>query len=336
MNITASAPGKLLLLGEYAVLEGAPALVTAVDRRARVSIHLAADQHWRLSAPQLGLNNYALDKNGAIPATASADTGKALKLFAAVLQTVTLNARPLPALDITIDTAEFFHGDQKLGIGSSAAVAVALTSALMAVLEKTPDNATLFDLAATAHRQAQGGVGSNVDIAASVYGGNLIYRIGMLPETVALPENLHILPIFTGKPASTPNLVAAVYRLRNDDPTRFKQRMQTMHDLAQTGCQTCRSGDAGAFIRIAADYHRAMLQLGAAASVDIVSAAHTQLHQIAAKNGAVYKPSGAGGGDIGLLFHNLREQAKPLAASISQAGFDPLAMTLCASGTQVM
>jgi phosphomevalonate kinase len=34
----ASAPGKLILTGEYAVLFGAPALVMAVDRRATVQI----------------------------------------------------------------------------------------------------------------------------------------------------------------------------------------------------------------------------------------------------------------------------------------------------------
>ena len=35
-RVTASAPGKLFLAGEYAVLAGAPALVAAVDRRAHV------------------------------------------------------------------------------------------------------------------------------------------------------------------------------------------------------------------------------------------------------------------------------------------------------------
>jgi phosphomevalonate kinase len=32
MRITASAPGKLVLSGEYAVLDGAPAICVAVDR----------------------------------------------------------------------------------------------------------------------------------------------------------------------------------------------------------------------------------------------------------------------------------------------------------------
>ena len=36
-RVGASAPGKALLCGEYAVLEGAPAVVAAVDRRVTVS-----------------------------------------------------------------------------------------------------------------------------------------------------------------------------------------------------------------------------------------------------------------------------------------------------------
>src|SRR5690606_42155959 len=34
----ASAPGKAVLIGEYAVLEGAPAVAMALDRRARVGL----------------------------------------------------------------------------------------------------------------------------------------------------------------------------------------------------------------------------------------------------------------------------------------------------------
>ena len=38
MKISATAPGKLVLLGEYAVLENSPAIVTAVNRRATITI----------------------------------------------------------------------------------------------------------------------------------------------------------------------------------------------------------------------------------------------------------------------------------------------------------
>ena len=37
MRVRATAPGKLVVLGEYAVLTGAPALVLAVDRQCQVA-----------------------------------------------------------------------------------------------------------------------------------------------------------------------------------------------------------------------------------------------------------------------------------------------------------
>ncbi len=38
MAVFAEAPGKLVILGEYAVLTGAPALVLAIDRYCRAEI----------------------------------------------------------------------------------------------------------------------------------------------------------------------------------------------------------------------------------------------------------------------------------------------------------
>ena len=51
--IETSAPGKLVLLGEYSVLFGAPAIVAAVDRRAIVRLEGSAGDAWKVSAPGL-------------------------------------------------------------------------------------------------------------------------------------------------------------------------------------------------------------------------------------------------------------------------------------------
>ena len=51
MIVTATAPGKLVLLGEYAVLEGAPALVMAIDRRAEVRLETRTQAPCMLRAP---------------------------------------------------------------------------------------------------------------------------------------------------------------------------------------------------------------------------------------------------------------------------------------------
>ena len=60
MRATASAPGKLILLGEYAVLEGAPALVAAVEQRAEVSVELCVGEGICVDAPDIGVRRAEL------------------------------------------------------------------------------------------------------------------------------------------------------------------------------------------------------------------------------------------------------------------------------------
>lgn len=122
----ASAPGKLVLLGDYAVLAGGPALVAAVDRRA------------------VGATG------GPIPPSAVVE---------AVLARAKLEGgRPeLPEIDTRAFLDE--HG-QKLGLGSSAAVAV-----VTAALSLGRDDERILRVALEGHRDAAGGVGSGVDVA---------------------------------------------------------------------------------------------------------------------------------------------------------------------------
>ena len=50
-TVVASAPGKAVLCGEYAVLDGAPAVCMALDRRARVTVTPFEGDWNRVSAP---------------------------------------------------------------------------------------------------------------------------------------------------------------------------------------------------------------------------------------------------------------------------------------------
>ena len=50
MSFVATAPAKLVFLGEYAVLEGAPALVAAVDRSVRVTVAPAEEDRWSFTS----------------------------------------------------------------------------------------------------------------------------------------------------------------------------------------------------------------------------------------------------------------------------------------------
>jgi phosphomevalonate kinase len=163
----ATAPGKLILTGEYAVLEGAPALVVAVSRRVVAT---------RRTAPR-GSSPFLIAVADEIAAKYGTD-----------------HPATRAAMEIVVDSTAFYQGTAKLGLGSSAAVTVAATAlALAADHESIPviDKVEVLAIATAAHARAQGergARGSGADIAAAVFGGVLAFQ-RTSPDQVAWPRD---------------------------------------------------------------------------------------------------------------------------------------------------
>lgn len=302
-EVTYSAPGKLFLLGEYAVLEGAPALLAAVDRRARVRARPA--QAWHLHTR---------------PALSNAGMG-GRAVFVAVRSAVVARG-DLPPQDVVIATEDFFGAGGKLGLGASAAVAAALTGALADAAGLRYTTAELRDLAIAAHREAQGGAGSGADVAVAVHGGVIAFAAGGAPEPLAWPEGLHAAAVVTGSGADTRRLVGTVRALAVADPERYRAVMRPLEEAAARGRDAWAAGDAAGFLGVADAYRGSLAALGEAAGAGIVLPAHERLAALAAGAGAVFKPSGAGGGDLGLLFADSATALARAREAVTGAGFE--------------
>ena len=111
----ARAPGKVVALGEYAVLDGAPAVVLALDRYVEAAIGPSADGACRLTtrAAEVVERQFA-------PGEASG---------APLIDLVAAAVEPPLAWVATIDSQALFSGSSKLGLGSSAAVLCAWAGA---------------------------------------------------------------------------------------------------------------------------------------------------------------------------------------------------------------
>ncbi len=365
-TIHTSAPGKLFLLGEYAVLEGAPALLTAVDRRVRVTLAQTNAAHWRLTAPGLGIDNLQLEHDGALPLGLDPATRRALELYDAVRHTVADaagagtrshgHAHAGPAHSIIIDSGDLSMDGYKLGLGGSAAVAVALTAALtQAYAPNTPtttgtstdtstdsevdaalDTAAVFRLALAGHRLAQGARGSGGDVAAAVTGGLLSYR----PQTSAAPPHfatslrwpadLTLMVVVTGSGSSTPELVGRVAAFARADPHTYRSDLARLSQLSEQAVGALKTADS--FLALASSYFDALVTLDAHAQAGIISDRHQQLHALAARHGGVFKSSGAGGGDVGLAFARSGEPARQLARALRNAHARIVPLTIGAEG----
>ncbi|WP_353215304.1 mevalonate kinase family protein [Salinisphaera hydrothermalis] len=329
--IVASAPGKLFLIGEYAVLEGAPAILTAVDRRARVTLTDSADEYWHLTAPNLDIDGLALGVDGRGPAEIDASLADRLRVYRAVLARVVAHIdTPLPPLNVHIDTIDFARDGHKLGLGSSAAVAAALSRALLARAGVEVGHAELAELAIAAHRDAQNGTGSGGDVATAVYGGIIGYTRDTAPTPLAWPPGLSGLVVVTGTGASTTDLVGRVYEYGKREPAGFASDIGRLAALAENAAEDL--GQAVRFVRLAREFFEALIALDHHAKAGIVSERHHELHATAARHGAVFKSSGAGGGDVGLLFTTPNVDETALRREFDAAGADIIDLGFAAPG----
>lgn len=325
--IVARAPGKLVALGEYAVLDGAPALVLALDRYAEATIAASADGvcHLETRAPLPVERRFA-------PGTASG---------AGLVDLVAATASPPLAWQATLDSSAFFVGPAKLGLGSSAAVLCAWAGAFAAFARAAgrdlpaPALPALIDL----HRAFQGGRGSGLDVAASLTGGAITFsldssglaRIG----SVRLPNSVGFAGIFTGRSASTPELVAHYRAWRRDHPEQAASLYRRLAAVAELGCAAARGDDPDAFVESIADYGRVLQNLGEAIGAEIVTAEHRQIGDHARRFGVAYKVSGAGGGDLGLACAVDREALAAFTKSVTDRGFNVINVSLAEHGLVV-
>ena len=257
-----SAPGKMVLLGDYAVLEGGLALVAAVDRRA-------------------------------VGQRVPKGEGQSSEVVEAVLDQIS-PPQVMPD-EIMIDTGGFMDPERgKLGVGSSAAVAV-VTAALGT---GRGDESTLA-VAIDGHRAANDGRGSGIDVAASFHGGVIATR-KQPSEVTPCPSQLrglHVSVLYAGKPASTKSLVGQCQASK-----KWTEWVNVLTPLAEQGVDAWFKQDGGRFLAIAAKYGRAMAQMGRDADAPVVTDTIQAIMDAAARRGAAAKPSGAGGGDIVVVF----------------------------------
>jgi phosphomevalonate kinase len=346
VRVSCSAPGKLVLLGEYAVVYGHPAVVAAVDRRAHV--RLVEPSGGRCSVAARGLAAAAFFRLGAKGALAWEDPAARLSLVERLLAAMTaqgsLDAPPAPFAAV-LDTRPFFTAGAppaKLGLGSSAALTVALASALQRWAGASAPTSRLARLGplVALHRELQGGRGSGIDVASALLGGVLEYRLAGTGEPccagrLSLPSDLRLLAIWTGRPADTRAYLAHMEKRLASDGEAVVPVLEELGGISRAGVEALRSGGGAGWLAAVDAYVDALEGLGRVAGLDIVSEEHRRIRRLVAAHDGRYKPSGAGGGDVGVAFLPGPDAARAAAAAASRAGFTPLALAVTPTGLRL-
>ncbi len=310
----ATAPGKMMVCGEYAVLHRAPSVVVAVDRRAEVTLARSVPLDRESSGVRFP------------EALASFRCGE--EVFGS----------PPPGMKLGVDVSSLRRGEHKLGLGSSAASAAAAAGLACAASGNAIEDriADVLNVAMEGHRRVSPS-GSGADVAAAVLGGfvrfqRLAESVDAQPADVA--EGMFWSVIWTGEPASTRGLVAKVNEFRERDPSGHARIMAELTESSHQFCHALSTSCQDTIDAIAA-YHEGMKTLGELAGAPIVEYKLDRVAHLAERFGGSSKPSGAGGGDVALALFLDAESRDAFEESCATKDLTPVSLKLGEPGVRI-
>ena len=324
-EIGVSIPGKIVISGEYAVLDGALAILTTLNQKVNIKIQESDKNHnVYLTSALEGIFPFTIDDDANI-IWLEADPGT----YGLLLQHAFKILKPMikEKLSIIVDSSEFFRTTKdgtaiKLGIGSSAAVSVGITQALFQYQEIVSSPGNLLTQANIIHQTLQGKQGSGIDVTCCFADQGIIEctKDSVKNQTWSVlnwPYGLHLKVLTTGQGASTKRLITNYKRASNLYPKEFKNSLDQFMSITQNLSHAWKSEDVDHIIGLLTAYDVQIKKLDKIGDIGIYTQVHTEVQNIASRYNVFYKPSGAGGGDIGLAFSSSLDELNDFSDEIS-------------------
>ncbi len=287
---TASAPGKVILFGEHAVVHGRPAIAVPVTQ---------------------------------VQATATvepAPSGSGLTLIASDLgQSISLAAAPRDeplavAARLTLAHLSSFEPDATLtvsstipiasGLGSGAAVSTALVRALAGFLGHTLESAVISTLVFEVEK-IHHGTPSGIDNTVVAYEQPVYFVRGHPVERLTVGAPFTLLIGDTGARSPTKSVVEHVRRTWKRDPARYDALFDQMGDVTDEASRAIEAGDVDALGPLMDENHALLIELGVSSSQldELVEVA-----RFSGAMGAKLSGAGRGGNMIALVEEDFAEE----------------------------
>lgn len=331
-STTVKVPGKLYLVGEYAVLEpGYPAVIMAVDHYLTATIkasHLVGEGCFSSDLPGLEDFHYTRLKINEPLSLHQFDASgweyvlSSIEIVERLLKEL---KRPLLDYQLTFKTDLVAENGDKYGLGSSGAVTVATIRSLLSLYGfNVLDPELIYKLSAIAMilMKSEGSFG---DIATNVLGGWVYYRSPdrkwlkkQLKEKTSLQqlllmdwphlklqslpnvEDLEVMIGWTKTPASTPYFVKSLQDHIQKEAKPYQQFLEGAKESVVRLKEGFMTQNVSKIQEEVMNYRHLLLHLGEHYQLDIETDTLNQLVEISQANQYSAKSSGAGGGDCGI------------------------------------
>ena len=326
MKIEATAPGKIFLSGEYLALEGSLSTLLPTKQKAKIIIEESKCSSNILYSLPLD-KSFAFDVNDSFeiewlhenPMEIGSFIEKAIAL---------MRIEPIKT-KFTIDTTDFYFQRTKIGIGSSSAISSALIKALNKYFDIKQTQEMMIDSALTLHNTVQNSLGSGLDVLASSLDSGLIECDIKKPRQkkwtkLEWPSDLLIKGVITSQASNTKKMIKKYLKGHIKNKEFFLALKIDADQILKELSLSWKSQDSESIIASMRQYNILMQQLDQRYQLGIYTKEHQSLSNLSSKLGLFYKPSGAGGGDLGFIMSNNEMKLKQLIVKLKDKNFQTL------------
>jgi mevalonate kinase len=314
-TIQVRVPGSIMLTGEHAVLRGHLSVSAAVDQYINIRLTPRNDEVLHIKTDRLGEWSGSLQNI------------EPVKPFQFVLSALKRYESQLSqGFDVVIQS-EF---SSELGLGSSAAVTVAMVLALHEYLHLPLDAEPVFIAARDVVRSVQG-LGSGADVAASVCGGVVAYHSEPMQMTClsALPP---LCLIYSGKKVPTATVVKKVNAWVEQNPLLANK---IFTGIGECSLQARRALDLKNWALLGEIFSvQQALMCELKLNNEVIDIIVSELNKVPTVFGA--KISGAGLGDCVLALGHLPDDYFPMNASQQAQGVKMIKINVSNQAMEVL
>ncbi len=332
---TFSAPGKIILFGEHAVVYGYPAIVTAIDLRTKCvvskslqnEVQLSISSDYLFNKPSAELKKeYIMNKEQNEFITQDSKYEQPVNpayyfITEKILELATRKKYPHIHINSEIPPG--------MGLGSSAASAVATLASLSAFMELELSMEELNELAFEAEKIIHGRP-SGVDNTISTYGGIHLYKEKKFSKLSIPNFSSYVVIVNSGIPRNTKTYVEKVVKSLEEDTSKYQNILEEIGNITIIAKSSLGEGDTQKLGKLMTQNHLLLEELGV--SHPILTELTNSLVQLGSVGS---KLTGAGGGGCVIGLFDNYQKANRAVEEMKNRGFQAFISSLAERGVQV-
>ena len=335
--IVTTAPGKVILFGEHAVVYDKLGIASAVDRRCFISVKSNIKNNILIDSKVLDLKDSLTEKE-ILQLFERVENLKKENKFDEIKEFGKKNKLNAPFFVIANLIKKYGFKPAKIiietnvpkNLGSSSSVFAALALALSKFLEKDLSKEEISDFSYDGDIIAHGGTPSGIDNSIVTYGGYIQYKKSNGIEPLDINFKLPLIFVDSGEPSKTGETVPFIRMQREENEKFVDEILERLNVISIQSLDALKNQNLELIGELMLEYYLELKKLNI--STDKLD----KIIEIALKNKALgAKPTGGWGGGCCIILAKNQEQAKELIKIYNSNGFTSFQTKIGVEGVKI-